>query len=169
MLPNALLVQPGLTCISLSRGGPWMKAGTRTPPSNTNPFLPRSRPLAAAQPDPLSELNTITVFSYAPTNKFLMLLDVTCKIIYNQEEILFFVYNSFPLSISCLISSFLKMNIYTFSITNQSVRSYPNSNHSECPWFLYQMVAHLTIRTHGVNQAFRFVEGIWLHRKSHQI
>ena len=31
------------------------------------------------------------------------------------------------------------------------------------------MVAHFTMRTHGVNQAFRFVEGIRLHRKSHQI
>ena len=31
------------------------------------------------------------------------------------------------------------------------------------------MVAHFTMRTYGVNQAFRFVEGIWLHRKSHQI
>ena len=31
------------------------------------------------------------------------------------------------------------------------------------------MVAHLTMRTHGVNQAFRFVEGIWLHRKGRQI
>ena len=31
------------------------------------------------------------------------------------------------------------------------------------------MVAHLTMRTHGANQAFRFVEGIWLHRKSRQI
>ena len=31
------------------------------------------------------------------------------------------------------------------------------------------MVAHFTMRTHGVNQAFRFVEGIWLHRKCHQI
>ena len=31
------------------------------------------------------------------------------------------------------------------------------------------MVAHLTMRTHGVNQALRFVEGIWLHRKSRQI
>ena len=31
------------------------------------------------------------------------------------------------------------------------------------------MVAHFTMRTHGVKQAFRFVEGIWLHRKSHQI
>ena len=31
------------------------------------------------------------------------------------------------------------------------------------------MVAHFTMRTHGVNQAFRFVEGIWFHRKSHQI
>ena len=31
------------------------------------------------------------------------------------------------------------------------------------------MVAHFTMRTHGVNQAFRFVEGIWLHRKSHEI
>ena len=29
--------------------------------------------------------------------------------------------------------------------------------------------AHFTMRTHGVNQAFRFVEGIWLHRKSHRI
>ena len=29
------------------------------------------------------------------------------------------------------------------------------------------MVADFTIRTHGVNQAFLFVEGIWLHRKSH--
>ena len=26
-----------------------------------------------------------------------------------------------------------------------------------------------TMRTHGVNRAFRFDEGIWLHRKSHQI
>ena len=31
------------------------------------------------------------------------------------------------------------------------------------------MVAHFTRRTHGVNQAFRFVEIVWLHRKSHQI
>ena len=31
------------------------------------------------------------------------------------------------------------------------------------------MVAHLTMRTNGVNQAFRFGEGIWLHRKSYQI
>jgi len=31
------------------------------------------------------------------------------------------------------------------------------------------MVAHFTMRTHGVNQAFWFVEGIWLHRESHQI
>ena len=27
------------------------------------------------------------------------------------------------------------------------------------------MVAHLTIRRHGVNQAFRFAVGIWLHRR----
>ena len=31
------------------------------------------------------------------------------------------------------------------------------------------MVGHFTMRTHGVNKAFRFVEGIWLHRKSRQI
>ena len=31
------------------------------------------------------------------------------------------------------------------------------------------MVVHFTMRTHGVNQAFRFVECIWLYRKSHQI
>ena len=31
------------------------------------------------------------------------------------------------------------------------------------------MVAHLTMRTHLANQAFRVVEGIWLHRKSRQI
>ena len=31
------------------------------------------------------------------------------------------------------------------------------------------MVAHFTMRTHGVYQAFRFVDGIWLHRKSHQV
>ena len=31
------------------------------------------------------------------------------------------------------------------------------------------MVARFIMRTHGVNQAFRFVEGIWLHRKSHHI
>ena len=31
------------------------------------------------------------------------------------------------------------------------------------------MVAYFTMRTHGVNQAFHFVEGIWLHRKSRQI
>ena len=31
------------------------------------------------------------------------------------------------------------------------------------------MVAHFTMRTNGVNQAFRFVEGIWLHWKSHKL
>ena len=31
------------------------------------------------------------------------------------------------------------------------------------------MVAHSTMRTYGVNQEFRFDEGIWLHRKSGQI
>ena len=31
------------------------------------------------------------------------------------------------------------------------------------------MVADFTRRTYGVNQAFRYVEGIWLHRKSRQI
>ena len=36
-------------------------------------------------------------------------------------------------------------------------------------WFLYYIVAHLTMRTYGVNQAFRFVEDIWFHRKSRQI
>ena len=36
-------------------------------------------------------------------------------------------------------------------------------------WFLYQLVTHFTIRTYGANRAIRFVEGIWLHRKSRQI
>ena len=31
------------------------------------------------------------------------------------------------------------------------------------------MVAHFTMRTYEVNQAFRFVEGIWLHQKIRQI
>ena len=37
--------------------------------------------------------------------------------------------------------------------------------------FVYSMVLLLdgSMRTYGVNQAFRFVEGIWLHRKSRQI
>ena len=33
----------------------------------------------------------------------------------------------------------------------------------------YKMVAHFTMRTYGVNQVIRSVEGIWLHRKSCQI
>ena len=37
------------------------------------------------------------------------------------------------------------------------------------PLFLDYMVAHFTFRAYGVNQVFRFVEGIWLHRKSRQI
>ena len=37
------------------------------------------------------------------------------------------------------------------------------------PLFLYYTVAHFTMRTYGVNQAIRLVEGIWLHRKSRQI
>ena len=37
------------------------------------------------------------------------------------------------------------------------------------PWFLYKMVAHFSMRTHGLHQALRFVEGIWLHRKSRQL
>ena len=31
------------------------------------------------------------------------------------------------------------------------------------------MVAQNTVRTYGINQAIRFVEGIWLHHKNHQI
>ena len=31
------------------------------------------------------------------------------------------------------------------------------------------MVAHFTMRTHGVNQEVRFDEGIWLYRKSGEI
>ena len=35
---------------------------------------------------------------------------------------------------------------------------------------VYIMVfIHFTMRTHGVNQTFRFVKCIWLHRKSRQI
>ena len=30
-------------------------------------------------------------------------------------------------------------------------------------WVLYKNVAHFTMRTYEVNQAFRFVEGIWIH------
>ena len=30
------------------------------------------------------------------------------------------------------------------------------------------MVAHLTLHTYGIKHEFRFVEGIWLHRKSSQ-
>ena len=37
------------------------------------------------------------------------------------------------------------------------------------PWFLYQKVDHFTVRTYGVNQAFRLAEGIWLPQKSSQI
>ena len=33
-------------------------------------------------------------------------------------------------------------------------------------WFSYQMAAQFTMRTYGVKQGFRFVEGIWLHRES---
>ena len=33
----------------------------------------------------------------------------------------------------------------------------------------FMVFTHFTMRTHGVNQAFRLVEDIWLHRKSHQI
>ena len=33
-------------------------------------------------------------------------------------------------------------------------------------WVLYLMIVHFTMRTYGVNQAFGFVEIIWLHRKS---
>ena len=36
-------------------------------------------------------------------------------------------------------------------------------------WFLYEMVTHFTMRTYGVNQAFQFVNGIWIHRNSRQI
>ena len=31
------------------------------------------------------------------------------------------------------------------------------------------MVAHNTVRIYKVNQVFRFVEGIWLHRQSRKI
>ena len=33
-------------------------------------------------------------------------------------------------------------------------------------WFLYYMVAHFTMRTYRVNQAFRFDEGTWLHQNT---
>ena len=31
------------------------------------------------------------------------------------------------------------------------------------------MVAYFPMRTYGINQAIRFVKGIWLHRKSRQL
>ena len=37
------------------------------------------------------------------------------------------------------------------------------------PWFLYEKVVHFTMRTNGVNQAFRFGKGIRLNEKSRQI
>ena len=37
------------------------------------------------------------------------------------------------------------------------------------PWYLYLMLAQNTVRTYTLNQVFRVVEGIWLHRKSSQI
>ena len=43
------------------------------------------------------------------------------------------------------------------------------THNSQQVMVLYQMVAHFTMRTHGVNHAYRFVEGTWLHRKSRQI
>ena len=51
-------------------------------------------------------------------------------------------------------------------IQNIPVRS--SKGHS-LTWFLYKMVAHFTMRTHGVKKTFRVVECIWLHRKSRQI
>ena len=39
----------------------------------------------------------------------------------------------------------------------------------QTPLFLDYMVAHFTMLTCGVNQIFRFVEGIWLQRKSRKI
>ena len=36
-------------------------------------------------------------------------------------------------------------------------------------WYIYKIVAHFTMCTYGVKQIFRFVEGIWLHRKNHQM
>ena len=36
------------------------------------------------------------------------------------------------------------------------------------PWYLFEMVAQNTLRAYEVNEVFRFVEGIWLHRKSRQ-
>ena len=64
--PNALLTKPGRTAMLRVRTGPCMNAGTRTPPSKTNPFLPRSLPLAGLYPDPLSDEKMIRVLSYAP-------------------------------------------------------------------------------------------------------
>ena len=34
------------------------------------------------------------------------------------------------------------------------------------PCYLYYMEAQNTVRTYGLNQVFRFVKGIWLHRNS---
>ena len=36
-------------------------------------------------------------------------------------------------------------------------------------WYLYQMVAQNMVHTYRVYQIFRFVESIWLYRKSRQI
>ena len=37
------------------------------------------------------------------------------------------------------------------------------------PWYFYKMVAQNTVRIYGVNQVFRFVEGVWFHQKNLQI
>ena len=45
----------------------------------------------------------------------------------------------------------------------------PSDYTCSCPWFLYYMVALIIMRAYRANKEFRFVECIWLHRKSRRI
>ena len=72
--------------------------------------------------------------------------------------------NSKEIKFNCInIKTIMLYDLLCFNRVN-----FPLSRSYKCPWFLYQMVAHFTMRTHRVKQEFRFVEGIWLHRKSRQ-
>ena len=60
------------------------------------------------------------------------------------------------------------------SITDTTFFQSPSPKKTSCiipiqNQFLYQMVAHFTMRIFGLNQVFRFIEGIGLHRKTRQI
>ena len=60
-------------------------------------------------------------------------------------------------------------NLFAHRLNSEQIESESESGTMGCNHGFYIRRMIVSVRTYGVAQAFRFVEGIWSHRQSRQI